>query len=420
MLAVFVSLIVFFLVPVAIVLTRPLGKFGLSMVLFFPVVNIYYISGGIWYWLVRRQGEFFGESWAGREWDVFWFAVPVYCTLMVVLVGACSPKSEVLHIRGPQIPGASRKAEALWIANLISIVGAFASLYVIVNSSDVAAGISVRDVGSFFLLIGAVADVQIGAVLFGVAVKGGVRWWLHLFYYLIYAGYVGFRIKILLILTPLIMLYLLKDFSIRRIFSVGVGVLILIISLSLLTLVRVKYSGVDFSTLNNNDLDGFLYGFFAETNIIFGLLSVLDVFGRDGLYAGLSPIMDIFTQWIPRFFWSDKQNGAHLLLIAEGLSNDPAILFVGVSQPFYAEYYAIAGWLGVFIGLFLFLFVVIYIHRYIFRCAAIGENGLLVGVGLLMVFMFYFYFGRGVMASAVKTGVFTLGVYMFLVRSAVR
>lgn len=375
------------------------------------VVYLYYCIGGVWYWMDYRYGFFLGADWLGyREFILkIYYAVYLFNGAMIVLF----ERSGFFDIsRGAHAGMVVVAVRSEKIINIMAVAGFVASFYVISRGSDGLDLEAVHSADPFLLILTQCADSLIPIILYKIFTeRSGVEkvvWRFAFVYFFLYAAYVGYRYKILLLVAaPVGALLLSKNISILRKFFVIFSGLIVIFLFTIMTLARKKFGGLDWDAVGTAGPDDLLFGLFAEANILFGLASTFESFGRRVDFVGVTPLIDIFTQWVPRYFYPEKSNYEHLKEIAMGLGNSVEAFASATSQPYFAEYYAMAGWIGLVIGCFCFLFVLLFsaMRIVINYPEESARNAIL---GLIIVFFGYYYFGRGSIGQISKGYVFII------------
>ncbi|MGH9878062.1 MAG: hypothetical protein ACRD5H_10525, partial [Nitrososphaerales archaeon] len=263
------------------------------------------------------------------------------------------------------------------------------------------------------------SDLFIPVLLYSVAKKRFSKFNLiFISLFTTYAISVGFRYKLVLLYFPLILLLLgenvgaLKKLK-RRTYAVVTGCAVLVL-FSLMTLTRKKFSGLDFSALEGVSLNLILYGLFAESNIIFGLLGILSEFLNKSNFIYLQPIIDSVLELVPRFFLPDRITGAYLVTGAAGLVTDQAMKS-GTAYPYFGEFLSMGGHAAGVIG------VIVYASLYrryakLNKLAGLAKQEyMIIGAGILAVFFGYYNFSRGYLPQSVKGFIFVVMPYYYLI-----
>lgn len=380
-------------------------------VLVFSISTIYYGVLGPWYWSEFKNSTFLGIDWSGQFPTAIFSFVLVYLIVVgtISIVGARSERDCFLE-------GESDVGKLMPRINLLLWLGFFSCAYVYIVGGALAESEMLVTSDPFLNIFFQFADLSIGTLLFLGVSKGFDKKWIALAsVFVAYAVISGFRSKLALLLGPLLLYLFFLPRKNQLLMRGGMFIfgLIIVMLFSVMTIVRVKFSGFDMDALAGADMDEYLYGLFAETNLIFGLSSALATFGEKIPFAGLTPFTEVITQFVPRFVDPDKDLYLHLKQAAWWLANSQEAQDSGTAMPFYGEYYAAFGWLGVVLFVILYAAIVIYLIRFI-RRYALTKNQYLMGAALIAVFFGYYYFSRGSVAQIFKGMLFACGPYFYL------
>jgi hypothetical protein len=377
----------------------------------FSVSSFYYGVGGVWYWKSVKSGIFVGADWFDLLDDaallIAFTQVLVFSCISVVLVG----------ISGFSVKNNIRQIEdnSIYYASIFSFA---ACVFVYLLGSGIKDdGGSVSD-SPILLIVYQFTEFPIALILFLITSNRHKRLGeFMLILYVIFCVLVGFRYRIILILLPLFFGWfifgsgsLAKRFAVAILFIVSV-----LVGFSVMTISREKFSGINLEAMQSSSADDVVYGFFADTNILFGLLSAISNFGVTVNFAGLSPVYDIFVQYIPRFIFPEKNLYGHLWDVNYGISMSLESLNSATAMPFFGEYYSMFGWGGYFFGTILYSIMV---SACLFYNGAVSKNAVqkLIGASLVAVFFGYYYYSRGSIAQISKGIVFVVIPYFFMVK----
>ncbi|MCA6218228.1 hypothetical protein KGA65_16970 [Ideonella sp. B7] len=401
----------------AFFLTSPNIETGKRMFLFVLYAStVYYGILGPWYWLTYQDGAFLGVDWnAPLGYIGYYFcAIFIGTTLIVALTFRTTFNSP---ISADAYPISER--ENLRI-RILATIGAFSSIYVVLG-----AGTGDRNTGAtdgVMLISLQFSDLLVAVFLFLYARERLNRIWIAiLVLFTIYSVIVGLRYRLLLLFGPMLLSSLwqgIRRSPLRALLSI-IGVLLLVTLFSLLTISREKFSGVNFDALSSVDPDLFLYGLFAETNIIFGLGVSLEIFGSKEKFAGLTPLLDSLTQFIPRALYPEKHLYTHLESIQYWLGGDLISMQSGTAPPFFAEYFAMGGYTGIAIGVIIFSLLVSFLLNVGINISSTKRQAL-VTQSFISIYFGYYYFSRGSVAQIFKGITFIIIPYLILLATESR
>lgn len=216
----------------------------------------------------------------------------------------------------------------------------------------------------------------------------------------------GFRYRILLMVFSFVCagylssgkkVSLLKVFWVLIAFAVVSGMIGAVRSYSV--------GGLDFQSAASLDANIFISSFFSESNIFYGLTSLLEYVPEKKDYLYFSSIFYFFTLLIPRAIWVEKPYPEMFLYIQDAL-NSPFAETAGTAVPYFAEYYVSFGWVGLVLLSFLFgalckYFWIVYVNK---NNKAIG--GWMV-YSLFFGYIFYMM-SRGYLAQIIQDSIFVL------------
>ncbi|WP_033035883.1 hypothetical protein [Pseudoalteromonas marina] len=379
----------------------------------FTVSTLYYGLLGTWYWIEFKGGWFIGSNWASE----IYLLPSIYLTVFFVVAAVTIYKDRTLQ---PISNFNIKYIESDWTnrtINFLFFIGLFSSLYVYLKASALSDS-SLITIDPFLLIFYQFSDVLIAVILFSFGTERARKniWKIALIIFLLYSVFTGLRYKIALIVGPLLLaFYFNEDSSKKQKIGLFFTLVIVGIFFSVMTVVRSKFSGLDLDAIKYIDLETLLYGLFADANSVFGLASTLSQYGNDLPFVHFKPLIEVFEQFIPRFIYPDKNLYSHLKDIAYGISMSEESLRSGTTVPFFGEYFTMFGWYAVYIGSIIYVFLTIWLFKLVSKYS-LNARQLLIGVGLISVYMGYYYYSRGSMAQIFKGLIFIVYPYILLLR----
>lgn len=264
--------------------------------------------------------------------------------------------------------------------------------------------------GGVLLIAYQISDVSIPFILLLLAVRGVSYVTISMIIlFCIYAASIGFRYKLLLLLGPLALWWFGMSKS-RLVFRIGVlgGVTIAVgLIFSGLTLVRQKFSGIDFNAAENAGFDELMYSIFAESNVGFGEVGVDAYLRSGGELLFLIPVLDSIVDFVPRFIYSDKSVGEYLAI--------PLIELIADNALDSGTAYTMAGEFALMFGRFFSLGVAFALGYIVSRFFIIGIRVYRINnsVGCMFtsiasVYFGYYFLSRGYLPQMSKTFIFMM------------
>jgi hypothetical protein len=162
---------------------------------------------------------------------------------------------------------------------------------------------------------------------------------------------------------------------------------------------------MDLSQLHGVGFDRVLYGFFADTNILFGISSIVSYVEPNEMFVYFQPILDSFYELLPRFIFPDRETGHQIKTVLDGLLSEEGINSA-TTYPYFGEYINMFGYPGYWFGCVLLGFIVAkVVKKGTFKRHAPLSWGC---IGLISVLFGYYYVSRGYLPQFVKSQIFIL------------
>lgn len=368
--------------------------------------NIYFCGGAYYFWLVINETYFAGLIWGVGALERAILTLSISTTMVAVLVCAITNKP-ITNVPAFTKSYCDQLPKTLWLFCGV----AFISSLVVLNQGVFG---DIESRGAFFLIAYQCSDLFVPAILFLVALRGVSKSTIVLtLYFIFYASMVGFRYKIALLAIPLITLLMFSELKkSKKAILVGAAMLTVMTLFSLLTLFRSKFSGIDINRSLDDVWSDLQYGFFAESNIIFGLSSALTQYIDKEQFYFIEPVVDIFREWIPRVIVPDRVTGAYLTPMQLGFITEEGINS-GTAYPFIGEFAIMLGWFGIVFGIFAFAAWYVYLRNRLFSLA-ISKEAWIAGLGLIAAVMAYYHYSRGYLPQIAKSYIFIVFPYYWL------
>lgn len=377
---------------------------------FFPYVLLisasYYSVFGPMYWVEEHDGYFAGINWSAS----LDRASTVFAAAVALLL--FSYRLSLRRARAPIYPANYDAGPRLGIYPLVfASIGLISALFVYLTAENR---------GALFLVAYQLSDLAIPALIFLFA--SGRRRLLvtgAIIAFVSYGFFTGYRYKVFLLLGPIILLLVYRSRGwVRPLIAsiiIGGG---LLISFSLFTLARVNFGGINLQSLEHIDPSLILYGFFAESNIVFGLCSILDVVVPDENFIYLQPLLDSALELVPRIFVPERITGDYHWTVANGLHSEEGYLS-GTTYPFFGEYLLMFGYPAMIMFTIMLGFLVGWFVVKMVRTSSWGPiaDG---GVALIAVLFGYYYMSRGYLPQFTKAALCVLLPYFFMARGPKR
>ncbi len=390
------------------------GPYHRPLLLVLMVSGLYYGVAGPAYWYYIEDGYFVGMFWNDRleECSTYIVLFTVYFAAMCVL-STIALKFRDVDKQYVMV------GDSVRLVSVFGVIGAVSAAYV--TASSLTHGALDRS-DPLILICYQFSDILVPVCLYLVATRGLDRVsGSYAAGFFAYAVLVGFRYKLVLLFVPLafVMFFAEKKglSGLRR--RIGAALVLAVVAsvFVMMTLVRKKFSGLDFGALADVQPEDVWYGFFAESNIVFGLIGVMNRYVDVSQHIGIVPLTDSLLELIPRFLVPWRETGGYLLEGATGLMTKEGETS-GTAYPFFAEYLMMGGWLFAFFGIGLVALIYRKLIGICLRARRIAPGMYWGGLGLLATFFGYYYFSRGYMPQIVKGFLFVVVPYFMLVANS--
>ena len=368
------------------------------------ISTIYYSLGGYWYWIFIEDGYFVGLDWRdslAKASNLFALASFLVITSYFFAIHALKVRSSSDQAQINYIPHNGLFKSRSFIT--LHLLGLAASILVIFSSESR---------GPLFLIAYQFSDILVATVLFSFALQPRSPFTLlSLIYFIAYCIFVGFRYKLAILAWPILLLIFLTTKGPRRwIYSIVLP-FFLLVGFSVITFTRVKFSGLDFASVEQIDTNKLLYGLFAETNLLFGVISIIEYVLPTYPLTYFAPLLDTFLELIPRALLPQRETGTQIYYVLEGLQSQEGFNS-GTTYPFFGEYLMAFGYPGFLFGCILFGSIAAKLTAI---CSHLPTYRLVwVGCGLVSSLLGYYYVSRGYFPQFSKSIIFILIPYLFL------
>lgn len=321
--------ITFILLALNLLFIKKVGLFNSLFIIMITLSGFYYAFFGALYWLYIENGYFAGFNWSNE----LVFTSQLFATYILI-----TTFSYFMFIRKNEFSLNFTTASSFNIdKTVLSLywIGILSCIYVYIDKDGR---------GALFLVAYQFSDLFIAAILVLAVINYKSKHYKYgLIFFIVYCLFVGFRYKLILVFFPLFIINLARSNDSVKIIKLVVFPLLLLILFSILTLVRVKFSGLDLNQLNQFDSQELLYGFFADANILFGLSSITTYVLPTQAYIYFQPLMDAIVDLIPRFIYPEKNTGSQISMVLMGLRTHEGINSA-TTYPFFGEYLMMGGY----------------------------------------------------------------------------
>ena len=380
------------------------------------LTSFYYSLAGPLYWLIMKDGDFLGVNWTDEiPRASSYISISTLCLVVTIMaldsILHGSNKRPRQHLNSET---SLDSGESIAWGTSIRVWQAFFALglfsTIIVCGQILRGAADAESVESLNLVAYQFSDLLIPCLVFIIGARGFDKLTLSmLLLFTAYAAIVGFRYKLVLVYFPIIIIYLFPVLGPKNI-SVFKGLLIIFgvaVGFSLLTITRSKFSGIDVHALSTASSEDILYGFFAESNTIFGMIGVLRESVDANIYIHLDPIRDALLELIPRAILPDRVTGTYLgtalerLIAAEAMNSATA-------YPYLGELLLMGGHPALVLGTLIIASVYLFVARVLERLPSGAYRLANAGYGLLAVYFGYYYFSRGYFPQTFKAFLFVV------------
>lgn len=402
---VFQQVLIIIMLVVQLALAVNAKVFDRPFLYIFFFSTLYFSFLGPLYWAISQDYYFVGVNWRNNYWDAPFLLAGVSLAITFLV----SIFSRYVVTGTLRMPKSNRLFD-----RLIFFFGIFSAIYV-VTIGGIGVSTNADRVGGFTLIAYQASDLIIPFVLIGIARYGfNKNYGILTILFIVYASYVGLRYKIILIAIPFSALFFLgTKLKIKKILIIFGGALLLVF-FSLMTVARKKFGGFDIAALSGADLMVVLYGFFAESNVMFGLATVVRLVYEGGVSIGLLPLADSIFDLIPRALLNEKNSGLYVRLVSEGLGTFEG-LNSSTTYPFIGEFILMGGTFGLIIGCLFYVSIYLLIKRTLIKNCT-NQKVLISGLWLLAGFMGFYWYSRGYLPQIFKGFIFIILPFVFFSR----
>lgn len=366
--------------------------------------HVYFCLGGYYYWISLKGGYFVGFYW---DEDLLWRSIVVLSLSTTAVAAMVAFLNSTQVVDRPEVrPDLARSIPDPPVVMIFLLIGIVASIFVLSVGID----IDFRQRNPFLLIAYQFSDLVIPVIVFLVARHGITKLNLSLLLgFCIYASLVGFRYKIALVFIPLggLLAFARMPTGIKLVW-LSMLATAAILMFGLLTIYRNKFGIPDLS----RPIDNLAYGIFADTNVVYGLTTILTNYADTGNYYYVQPLIDTVREWVPHVIDPTRVTGEYLAPMQYGFETAEGV-HSGTAYPFLGEFAVMAGWYGVVIGVILYGAGYIALHKMVIRRAATLELAV-GGLGILASIVGYYHYSRGYFPQATKSYIFIIFPYMYM------
>lgn len=374
--------------------------------------HVYFGIGGPAYWYFVHDNYFLGYQWVGVEERTVLLFLGVFVLVSVLLVLMKGPRQAhpAGHHPTSELPQ-SLAVSMLWVIGWVSMA------YVLTRGAAQFSGAGGQARDPILLILYQFTDVLIAVLIYRLSRGGGANWrtMAGVGAFAVAAIIIGLRYKIALLAIPLLLFFMFGERSLLKKVGAVVGALCVVLLFSYMTIHRRKFSGLNMEGLGAFGIEDFLYGFFAESNIIFGAMAILKAFKDLGDYVFLTPVFDTLVEFLPRALYPAKNVGGYMAPMYNALGGGREALLSGTTYPFFCEFYMMGGGLGLVVGLLVFVKLYYWLERSIIRYSSTRRQ-MVLGLCLLATFFGYYYYSRGYTPQIAKGVVFVVLPFIWLLR----
>ncbi len=376
----------------------------------------YYCIGGLWYWTSIVGGIFTGVHWENSY--LLRSASILACStamLGMMIWGASKlGKASGLGIEFPDLK--SDKPKIGYLYYFIVTVGLISSFFILSKGTfSESRDPTLR--GPLFLIAYQFADVLVAAILYRVAIRGYDFQSIGLIaFFVIYGVLVGFRYKLALVGLPLLLSVAFSPASnMKKILIAGTVGGCALALFSAMTIFRVKFGAPDLTRHVANPAQAIMYSIFAETNVLFGMTTIIEANVKVDHLFPFQPIVDTFKEYLPKALFPGRETGNYLKPMRIGfLSNEG--MKSGTAYPWIGEFCIMFGWAGMVVGPVLLSGFYLWLKRYMNELKS-NKRALSMGMYVLATIIGYYHFSRGYFPQISKSYIFVVLPYIILALS---
>lgn len=379
--------------------------------------HVYFGIAGPVYWSIVHDNYFLSKQWVGSENTTVIFFLTVFLLTSFLLIALKGPRPLHLNMTSSTPPAGTqdRWTWAIWFIGWISMA------YVLARGASQIGGTAVTaDRDPILLILYQFTDILIAILIYRISRSGITpRVALNVAAFVVAAVIIGLRYKIALLLIPLLLRFMLTKRSTLKKLGAAIGAVAVLALFSYMTINRRKFSGLSMDGLDSFGFENFLYGFFAESNIIFGALAILEAFRDFSDYVFLTPVFDTLFEFVPRALYPAKAVGAYIAPMYIALGGGTEAFLSGTTYPFFCEFYMMGGSVGLIAGLLLYVKLYYWLERSIVRNSGTHQQ-MILGLCLLATFFGYYYYSRGYTPQAAKGLAFIILPFIWFLRREYR
>jgi hypothetical protein len=376
----------------------------------------YYCIGGLWYWTAIVGGIFTGVHWENSY--LLRSASILACStamLGVLIWGAAKlAKSHGYRVEFPALKAEKTKIGSLYY--FLLAIGLIASFFILSKGTfSESRDPTLR--GPLFLIAYQFADVLVAAILYRVATRGYDFQSIGLIaFFVIYGVLVGFRYKLALVGLPLLLSVAFSPASnMKKILIAGTAGACALALFSAMTIFRVKFGAPDLTRHVANPAQAIMYSIFAETNVLFGMTTIIEANVKVDHLFPFQPIIDTFKEYLPKAVFPNRETGNYLKPMRIGfLSNEG--MKSGTAYPWIGEFCIMFGWAGMIVGPVLLGGFYLWLKRYMSELKS-NQRALSMGMYILATIVGYYHFSRGYFPQISKSYIFVVFPYIVLALS---
>jgi hypothetical protein len=405
MIGIIISLI---LVAYAVRLAVPADR---PITIMISISASYYTFGAYFYWIGYAQGVFVLRQWPIEDLLLAAQLIAFTAALLALTIASIGRLQSAVMQTPPLMSAQFARSRLPFVFWFMLSVSLLCSGVVLREGSF---GNGAWNRSSFFLIAYQFSDVLIPVLCYRVARRGLDRLTVALLlYFTVYTVLIGFRYKLALVGIPLVFSFLYAD-SARKTkyltaFASAAGFLVLF---SIMTLYRSKFGIPDFTKPLSNPVERLALGVFAETNIVYGLATVISHNVREGQLHLFTPLLDSAKELLPRFLFPGRETGQYLREMMLGFGTKEGIQSL-TAYPWIGEFMMMFGWSGIVIGPACLGALYCILKAALARTVNSNREWTM-GLFLIAGIIGYYQFGRGYAPQMTKAYLFVAAPYLLL------